>query len=119
MKLIVAGGRDFNDRTNMLACLGRLQDAELISTHPTLVCGMARGADMLAHRIWTQMGLPIDEYPADWNRYGKSAGYRRNVNMGEVADAAAIFWDGESRGTKHMIDIMVRLNKPHWIYRYG
>jgi hypothetical protein len=33
------------------------------------------------------------------------AGYLRNIQMAEVADAVVVFWDGESRGTKMMIDI--------------
>jgi hypothetical protein len=42
-------------------------------------------------------------FPADWNRYGKSAGFRRNVEMSNHADALVVFWDGKSRGTQHMI----------------
>ena len=43
-------------------------------------------------------------FPADWDKYGKRAGYLRNVQMAEYADALLAFWDGESRGTKNMID---------------
>ena len=42
---------------------------------------------------------------ADWETYGKSAGYRRNVDMAESADALVALWDGVSNGTKHMINI--------------
>lgn len=42
---------------------------------------------------------------ADWDLDGKSAGFKRNVKMAEYADALVAFWDGSSRGTKHMIDI--------------
>ena len=40
-----------------------------------------------------------------WNVYGKSAGYRRNVEMGLYGDALIAFWDGFSKGTRLMIDI--------------
>ena len=48
--------------------------------------------------------------PDEWDKYGKSAGYRRNVQMAEYADSCVVFWDGKSRGTKHMIDIAEKRN---------
>ena len=45
------------------------------------------------------------EFPADWERHGKAAGYIRNREMAQNADALVAFWDGESRGTKSMIDL--------------
>lgn len=51
-------------------------------------------------------------------KYGKSAGYRRNVVMSENADSLIAFWNGESKWTKHMIDIMQRQNKPYRIIKY-
>ena len=118
MKLIVAGGRDFTDTNRMIAELQKLVESGEITDSPELVCGMARGADMLAYSLWANNRMPIHNFPADWNTHGKSAGYRRNVEMGEFADAAVCFWDGNSKGTKHMIDIMNRLNKPVYIVRY-
>ena len=52
----------------------------------------------------------MEIYPAQWKKFGKRAGYRRNEQMAEVADALIAFWDGSSRGTKHMIDIMNEKN---------
>ena len=48
----------------------------------------------------------MEVFPANWNKFGKSAGFRRNEQMAEVADALIAFWDGKSHGTKHMIEIM-------------
>ena len=118
MKLIVAGGRDFTDTNRMIAELQKLVKSGEITDSPELVCGMARGADMLAYSLWANNRMPIHNFPANWNKYGKSAGFRRNKEMGEFADAAVCFWDGNSRGTKHMIDIMNRLNKPVYVVRY-
>lgn len=118
MKLIVAGGRDFTDTNRMIAELQKLVESGEITDSPELVCGMARGADMLAYSLWTNNRMPIHNFPANWNKHGKSAGYKRNQEMGEFADAAVCFWDGNSKGTKHMIDIMNRLNKPVYIVRY-
>lgn len=70
-----------------------------------VVCGMARGADMLGLRWANRMQIPVVRFPANWDLYGKSAGYRRNVQMAENADALIALWDGKSRGTGHMVDI--------------
>lgn len=77
---------------------------------PTVVlCGLAKGADNLGH-IWAlKEGIPVETYPADWNTYGRGAGFKRNLDMGNKAEALIALWDGESKGTKHMIDIASKL----------
>jgi hypothetical protein len=60
----------------------------------------------------------IKRYPADWDTFGKSAGYRRNEQMAEDADALVAFWDGESKGTAHMIDTMAAMDKPVRVIRF-
>lgn len=102
MKVIVAGSRDFKDYK--LLCesldfyLSRQTDIEIVS-------GCARGADSLAIQYANERGYPVKKFPANWDLYGKSAGYRRNAEMAEYADALVAFWDGKSKGTKHMIDL--------------
>ena len=118
MKLIVAGGRDFVNTQVMITVLMDLVEKGKIDPNPELVCGMARGADILAFRLWKSENMQIHLFPAEWDTYGKSAGFRRNKEMGEFADAAVCFWDGKSKGTKHMIDTMNRLNKPVYVVRY-
>lgn len=103
MKVIIAGGRDFDSVNTMsLFCdkiLGRLQfDAVEI------VSGGAPGADTLAKNYSKIRGYPFKEFSADWNQYGKSAGPIRNKQMAEYADGLIAFWDGKSPGTKNMID---------------
>jgi hypothetical protein len=58
-------------------------------------------------------------FPPDWKKYGKSAGYRRNKEMAEVADALVAFWDGKSKGTANMIDLMRKAGKPLKIVYYS
>ena len=103
MKLIIAGGRDFNDY-DMLA---KAVDS-FIALHPdidTIVSGKARGADTLGERYAKEHNMTVLSFPADWNKYGKSAGYRRNEQMAEEADACICFWNGVSKGTQHMINL--------------
>ena len=69
-----------------------------------VVSGGARGADSIGE-MWAEWNfIPVKLFPAEWQRHGRSAGYRRNVDMADYADALIAFWDGESVGTKHMID---------------
>lgn len=105
MKIIVAGSRNFNnyellrDRLNYL--LKNASDGDEI----TIISGGARGADQLGERYAKEKGYKIIRKPANWDKYGKSAGYKRNEEMAKIADVCVCFWDGESRGTKHMIDL--------------
>lgn len=70
-----------------------------------IISGTAKGADKLGERYAKEKGYGIIYKPADWNQLGKRAGYVRNEEMAKLADVAVIFWDGESRGAKHMIDL--------------
>lgn len=70
-----------------------------------IVSGTARGADQLGEKFAKEKGCNLKQFPADWDAYGKSAGYRRNADMAKYADACVVFWDGVSKGTKHMIDL--------------
>lgn len=70
-----------------------------------VVSGGARGIDKAGEAWAHRRGLPVDVYPADWNRLGKGAGYRRNQKMAENADAVIAVWDGRSPGTQHMMSI--------------
>jgi len=118
MNLIIAGGRDFTDLNFMYQGISSITELSELKEAPTLICGMARGADLTAYEIWSWNQWPTIEMPADWGRYGRSAGYRRNAEMAAVADALIAFWDGQSKGTKHMIETMQKLNKPVWIFNY-
>ena len=99
MRVIVAGSRTITDYAVVIEAI-RLSGFNI----STLISGKARGVDTLGERYAKEHGIPIEEYPALWNTYGKSAGYRRNVQMAEVADALIAITNG-SIGTQHMIDI--------------
>lgn len=103
-KVIVAGGRDFN---NYALLKSRLDYAlqNKVCEGITIVSGAARGADSLGERYAKENGYAIESHPAKWDEFGKSAGYIRNKEMAQSADALVAFWDGKSRGTKHMIDL--------------
>lgn len=90
-------------------CAGRIE---------VVVSGTAHGADKLGE-IWAkENGISIDPHPADWNGpLGLGAGYARNAEMALVADGAVILWNGASRGTKSMIDLMQHAGKEVYVQR--
>lgn len=112
-RMIVAGGRNYSNQNIVNYYIDRVKDVcDSRGLNLVIVCGMATGADTLGRNYAISNGLEVLEFPADWNRYGKSAGYIRNKEMGDVADSAIVFWDGRSKGSKLMIDIMHELKKP-------
>lgn len=104
-RVVVAGGREFNNYHMLKTVLDHLLHGKLTSDKVIIVCGGARGADKLGERYAKERGLEINYYLADWDKHGKSAGYKRNAIMADNSDATVAFWDGKSRGTKHMIDL--------------
>lgn len=109
IKLVVAGSRSFTNYELMRIKLNKLResigDFEVVS-------GKARGADSLGERYAKEYSLPIAEFPADWDRFGKSAGFKRNEQMAQYADAVIVFWDGKSKGSQHMINIAKNKDLP-------
>lgn len=102
-RVIIAGSRGFNDYPLLASTMDTL--LQNITVPIVVICGMARGADLLGERYALDRGFQVQRFPADWDKYGKRAGYIRNEEMAKNADALVAFWDGESRGTKHMIEL--------------
>lgn len=110
MKIIVAGSRgiskwpvyNFLDETSIPWLLKATE----------IVSGLAEGPDTWG-KIWAEdCEMPVKEFPAEWEKYGKQAGIFRNIAMGNYADGLIAFWDGRSRGTRHMIEVMLNSGKP-------
>jgi hypothetical protein len=101
-RVVVAGSRSFADFG--LLC-ERLDVFLSQRSEVVIVSGGARGADRLGERYAALRGLPVERFPADWARYGRSAGFRRNKAMAEQADAVVLFWDGQSPGTAQMLSL--------------
>ena len=113
MNVIIAGGRNFHDYNSLCETMQDYLDKDI-----TVICGMARGADLLGRRWAMQFNKRVIEMPAKWDLHGKSAGYKRNQEMAKIADRLIAFWDGKSRGTMHMINIMKEMGKEFEVVYY-
>ena len=117
-RVIVAGGRDFNNQVFLNKTLDMLLVDKARSHEIVIVSGAAKGADTQGEAYARMKGYSLESHPADWDAYGRSAGYRRNKEMAESADALICFWDGESRGSKHMIDLATAQKLSVRVIRY-
>jgi len=107
IRVIVAGPRTFNDYKLLAETLDtylptlytHLSDVQIVS-------GGARGADWLGELYATRNGIYLHVKPADWNRYGKGAGFIRNKQMADYATHCLCFQSSTdpTKGTQHMID---------------
>lgn len=111
MRVIVAGSRGVTDyQVVSTACANSgFNFTEVIS-------GTARGVDTLGERYAFEIGVPVAIFPPDWDTLGKGAGFVRNKEMADRADALVAVWDGVSKGTAHMISVMQSQQKPVFIY---
>jgi hypothetical protein len=112
MKLIIAGSRTFTDYQRLCQVLA--PDRHRIAQ---VITGGARGADQLGYRWAWKHQVRHQLFRADWERFGKSAGMRRNHQMAQAGDVLVACWDGQSPGTAHMIQCMEQLGKPVVVVR--
>lgn len=106
MKLVIAGGRDFVGTAADMQKLCDICDRYAITE---IVSGTARGADRFGEEFANMAELPVKRFPAEWDKYGKSAGYKRNEQMAIYADYVYCFPGG--KGTQHMINIAIKHGK--------
>lgn len=102
MKVIIAGSRLFNDYELLCSVC---DNALSLQSEVEIVSGTAKGADKLGEKYAEDRGYKVTQFPADWDKYGHYAGYKRNEEMAKYADALIAFWDGFSRGTGLMISL--------------
>ena len=112
MRTIIAGSRNITDYNVLLQAI-----QECPFSISTILSGTARGVDKMGERFAVEQKIPLEKYPADWNKYGKSAGYKRNELMAEKAEALLSIWDGKSKGTKNMINIAKIKGLKVYIYK--
>lgn len=104
MRVIVCGGRDYEDQTTVAEVLRAIALPWDLDDPITLVHGDAPGADRLAAAFWTHsVDGNVESFPADWKRHGKGAGPTRNQQMLDAGADLVIAFPG-GRGTADMVD---------------
>ena len=144
VRIIIAGGRDFCDYKLLVNSVNDiLFDLERRNTETGIgngsresekhkikfISGTARGADKLGEMFAAQRGYRVIRMPANWDMYGKGAGFVRNEQMAIYASGddegresygvLIAFWDGKSRGTKHMIDTATKYGLEVHVINYN
>jgi hypothetical protein len=108
VRLAVVGSRGW---TNTKLMFSKLDVYKHKFKDLSLVSGGAGGADTLAEN-WARLNdIAILVLPANWKKHGQSAGFIRNKEIWDNADAGIAFWDGVSRGTKHSFKIAEKQDK--------
>jgi hypothetical protein len=105
MKVAIVGSREY---LNLFKVRQYIQSLPIDTV---IVSGGARGVDKCAEKVAQGIGLQTEIYPADWHKYGKAAGMKRNQQIVEASDRVVAFWDGDSRGTRNTIEIAKKLGK--------
>ena len=102
IKIAIIGSRGITDKDFIFE---KLSDIFKEKKPSEVISGGAKGPDTIGV-LWAEsLGIPTVVYKPDWERYGRGAGMRRNTTIVENCDHLIAFWDGESKGTKHMIDL--------------
>lgn len=108
MKIAIIGSRNLtiNDLENYLP----VDTDEIVS-------GGARGIDSCAREYAKRHGIRLTEFLPEYDKYGRGAPLKRNLQIIEYADAVIAFWDGESHGTKYVIENCKKINKKVTVYK--
>ena len=117
IRLAIVGSREFNDYNTLENVIENICDEnefEIIE----IVSGGARGADALGEQYANKYSIDKNIFYADWKTYGKRAGFLRNVDIIKNCDVCVCFWNGQSHGTKHDIELCRQYNKTCYIYYY-
>lgn len=117
MKIAIVGSREFKDRALVQILVPNyLRGRFTVNAEHTLVSGGAKGVDSWAENVAKLYHANCIIFKPDWDKYGKKAGFLRNQQIVDEADQLIAFWDGQSKGTKHSIDLAIKKCIPVDIY---
>ena len=113
MRLAIIGGRDFTNYSLITKLLENYK-----SKITLVISGAAKGADSLGEKWAIDNNIETLIFPADWDKFGKAAGYIRNEDIIKNCDLCVAFWDNKSKGTKHSLSLCKKYKIPTKIIIY-
>ena len=114
MNIAIVGTRSFNDYEVLKKIImARIKLCDI----NCVVSGGARGADTLAVKFAQEFSIEMIVHSAQWDKFGRSAGFIRNEDIISGADIVFAFWDGKSKGTAHSIGLAKSKRKKLFVYR--
>lgn len=124
MYILVVGSRSITDYSFIKSYLDNLIHENYPDADIFIVSGGAIGVDTFAERYADENGYKKVIMPAEWDKYGKSAGYRRNTRMHEFiaskpARMVVAFWNGRSKGTAHSFQLAEKYHNELKIVKIG
>lgn len=114
MRVIIAGSSSITSYDEVFAAI---RASGFMYEITTVISGGAIGVDSVGEEWAREQGIPVERFPAEWSKYGKMAGFKRNTDMAMVADALIAVWNGKSSGTKHMIGMANEMDMEVFIWR--
>lgn len=112
-RIAVVGSREFPKLEWVKRLVAKLDPAT-----DTVVSGGSMGPDRAAVHQAMHCKVGYKVYPAEWDKYGRSAGVIRNELIVKDSDVVVAFWDGKSKGTLNSINWAQKLKLPYVIV-YG
>ncbi len=116
-RVVIGGCRNFNNYTYFKKYVDIYLTNIKIYADIVILSGHCTGTDSMAERYAKENNYSLEVHPAQWHKFGRSAGPMRNKQMVQQCDFVIAFWDGISKGTKNLIDNATKFGKPLRIKR--
>ena len=114
MRAAIIGSRTFDNYNLLSETLSEYENQITL-----MVSGGAKGADKLGEKWAKEKNKEVLIFYPEWEKYGKSAGFKRNKDIIENSDIVFAFWDGQSKGTQSSIELSKKLNKELKIIKWN
>ncbi len=115
MKVIICGSRNVSEADAVFLVIDAIRESGWSNCIKEVIHGDARGIDSVADAVCRQKHK-VTPVPAEWDKFGNSAGPIRNKKMADMADAVIAIWDGKSPGTSNMIQTACKAGLPVFIF---
>ncbi len=115
-RVVIAGSRNFTDYRLFSSVVDKYLSRIKNEYELIILSGHCVGTDLMAEKYAHKNGFAPEAYPAKWDKYGRSAGPKRNKEMVEKADFAIAFSSGGA-GTKSLIGFALQKGIPTRIYK--